>query len=35
GPGNYSFSDFVKLGVPFTIIVMAVCVVMIPMLLPF
>lgn len=29
GPGNYSFSDFVKLGVPFTIIVMAVCVVMI------
>ncbi|MBD4768729.1 TRAP transporter large permease subunit, partial [Xanthomonas citri pv. citri] len=22
GPGNYSFSDFVKLGVPFTIIVM-------------
>ncbi|MFK7520009.1 SLC13 family permease, partial [Escherichia coli] len=32
GPGNYSFSDFVKLGVPFTIIVMAVCVVMIPML---
>ena len=35
GPGNYSFSDFVKLGVPFTIIVMAVCVVMIPMLFPF
>ncbi len=29
------FSDFVKLGVPFTIIVMAVCVVMIPMLFPF
>ncbi|CAM6236934.1 MULTISPECIES: SLC13 family permease [Citrobacter] len=35
GPGNYSFSDFVKLGVPFTVIVMAVCVVMIPMLFPF
>ncbi|HEM6675421.1 TPA: SLC13 family permease [Citrobacter amalonaticus] len=35
GPGNYSFSDFIKLGVPFTIIVMAVCVVMIPMLFPF
>ncbi|WP_436856597.1 SLC13 family permease [Citrobacter tructae] len=35
GPGNYSFSDFIKLGVPFTLIVMAVCVVMIPMLFPF
>lgn len=35
GPGNYSFSDFVKLGVPFTLIVMAVCTVMIPMLFPF
>lgn len=35
GPGNYSFSDFLKLGVPFTIIVMVVCVVMIPMLFPF
>ncbi len=35
GPGNYRFSDFVKLGVPFTIIVMVVCVVMIPMLFPF
>lgn len=35
GPGNYSFSDFVKLGVPFTIIVMVVCVLMIPMLFPF
>ena len=30
GPGRYSFSDFVKLGVPFTILVMVVCVVMIP-----
>lgn len=35
GPGNYSFSDFVKLGVPFTLIVMAVCIVMIPLLFPF
>ncbi|EEI0561720.1 TRAP transporter large permease subunit [Salmonella enterica] len=35
GPGSYSFSDFVKLGVPFTLIVMAVCIVMIPMLFPF
>lgn len=35
GPGSYSFSDFVKLGVPFTLIVMVVCIVMIPMLFPF
>lgn len=35
GLGNYSFSDFVKLGVLFTIIVMAVCVVMILMLFLF
>ncbi|WP_318388413.1 SLC13 family permease [Enterobacter sp.] len=35
GPGNYSFSDFVKIGVPFTLIVMVVCVVLIPMLFPF
>jgi di/tricarboxylate transporter len=35
GPGNYSFSDFVKIGVPFTLIVMVVCIVMIPMLFPF
>jgi len=35
GPGNYRFSDFVKTGVPFTLIVMVVCVVMIPLLFPF
>ncbi|MTH46409.1 SLC13 family permease [Intestinirhabdus alba] len=35
GPGNYRFSDFIKLGVPFTLIVMAVCVVLIPVLFPF
>lgn len=35
GPGNYTFSDFVKIGVPFTLIVMVVCVVLIPMLFPF
>lgn len=29
GPGNYQFSDFVKIGVPFTLLVMAVCVVLI------
>ncbi len=33
-PGNYSFGDFVKVGVPFTIIVMIVSVLMVPWLLP-
>lgn len=35
GPGNYRFSDFVKIGVPFTIIVMAICLVIIPVMFPF
>ena len=35
GPGNYTFSDFAKVGVPFTFIVMMVCVVMVPVLFPF
>ncbi|MBV4411899.1 SLC13 family permease [Enterobacteriaceae bacterium YMB-R22] len=35
GPGNYRFSDFVKIGVPFTAIVMVVCVLLIPALFPF
>ncbi|MFG6654041.1 SLC13 family permease [Scandinavium sp. M-37] len=35
GPGKYTFSDFVKIGVPFTVLVMAVCVVLIPVLFPF
>ncbi len=35
GPGNYQFSDFVKIGVPFTLIVMVVCVLLIPVLFPF
>lgn len=35
GPGKYSFSDFVKIGVPFTVLVMAVCVLLIPVLFPF
>ena len=34
GPGNYAFGDFVKIGVPFTIIVMMVFVVLVPWLLP-
>ncbi|VVT52780.1 Uncharacterized transporter YfbS [Kosakonia radicincitans] len=35
GPGNYQFSDFVKIGVPFTLLVMVVCAVLIPILFPF
>lgn len=35
GPGKYSFSDFVKIGVPFTVLVMVVCVLLIPVLFPF
>ena len=35
GPGRYQFSDFVKMGVPFTLLVMVVCVALIPVLFPF
>ncbi|AFJ46365.1 putative transmembrane protein YfbS [Shimwellia blattae DSM 4481 = NBRC 105725] len=35
GPGNYKFGDFVKLGVPFTLLVMVVCVLLVPVLFPF
>lgn len=35
GPGKYSFSDFLKIGVPFTVLVMVVCVLLIPVLFPF
>ena len=34
GPGNYVFGDFVRVGVPFTVIVLAVSMVMVPWLLP-
>jgi di/tricarboxylate transporter len=34
GPGNYKFSDFVKVGVPFSVVVLIVCVFMVPWLLP-
>jgi len=34
GPGNYSFGDFVRIGVPFSILVLVVCVIMVPWLLP-
>lgn len=35
GPGNYSFADFIRMGVPFSVIVMIVSVIMVPLLLPF
>lgn len=34
GPGRYRFGDFVKVGVPFTVLVMLVSVVLVPWLLP-
>ena len=34
GPGNYAFADFVRVGVPFTLIVLAVTVLLVPWLLP-
>jgi di/tricarboxylate transporter len=34
GPGNYGFGDFVKIGVPFTMIVLVVNVLLVPWLLP-
>jgi di/tricarboxylate transporter len=33
-PGNYTFGDFVRIGVPFSMIVLIVCVLMVPLLLP-
>lgn len=33
-PGNYTFGDFVRVGVPFSIIVMIVSVLLVPLLLP-
>ncbi|MFN0129377.1 MAG: SLC13 family permease [Verrucomicrobiales bacterium] len=34
GPGNYKFGDFVKIGVPFSLVVMVVCVILVPIILP-
>ncbi len=33
-PGGYRFGDFIKVGVPFTVIAMIVCVVLVPWVLP-
>ena len=35
GPGNYRFIDFVKVGVPFTLIALIVTILLVPILLPF
>jgi di/tricarboxylate transporter len=34
-PGNYTFGDFVKVGVPLAILVMIFCVIAVPIVLPF
>lgn len=34
GPGQYRFIDFVRIGVPFTVVVMAICVLALPRLFP-
>ncbi len=33
-PGNYKFGDFVRIGGPFAVIVMILCVILVPVLLP-
>jgi len=35
GPGNYRFLDFVRIGVPFALVVLVVTVVLVPLVLPF
>jgi len=35
GPGNYRFADFIKIGVPFSLISLVTCVLLVPVLLPF
>lgn len=34
-PGNYAFGDFVRMGVPFTILILLLSVFLIPVFLPF
>jgi len=33
-PGHYTFGDFVRIGVPFSLIVLVICVFLVPLLLP-
>jgi di/tricarboxylate transporter len=35
GPGNYRFGDFIRIGVPFSLIALVVCVLLVPVLLPY
>ncbi len=35
GPGNYRFADFIRIGVPFSLVALVTCVLMVPLLLPF
>jgi di/tricarboxylate transporter len=35
GPGNYRFGDFIRIGVPFSVIALVVCVLLVPVLLPY
>jgi len=34
GPGNYRFVDFLKIGLPFSFVVLAVCVLLVPLFFP-
>jgi di/tricarboxylate transporter len=34
GPGNYAFGDFIKLGVPLSLAVMVLSVLLVPIVLP-
>lgn len=35
GPGQYTFMDFVRVGVPFTVVVLFTVVFLVPIILPF
>jgi di/tricarboxylate transporter len=35
GPGNYRFGDFIRIGVPFSLVSLVTCVLLVPVLLPF
>lgn len=35
GPGNYRFADFIKIGVPFSLLTLVTCVLLVPILLPY
>jgi di/tricarboxylate transporter len=34
GPGNYRFADFIRMGVPFSLVVLVTSVLLVPLLLP-